>query len=192
MLLGAAAGQCGPSERSDRPPPRIASARLTHVGPRLVSNQTEHPIQVYGENLTEGLVLRLGAPVERDLPLVVVDDRHAFGKIPAGIALPPDQVRVPVTVKLGGGPRGALPTGEARIQIVNDTGFPDPMLLVSSRDGGHLFALSPTTDTLLVLDPASGRIESIPTGDGPRAIAPWTDAAGREWMVVAHEFAPEL
>src|SRR5690348_8610872 len=70
--------------------PARSAARLVAVGPRLTSNQTSEPLAVYGEALEPGLRLVLGPPVSRELPLKVVDARHAYARLPADVKLPPE------------------------------------------------------------------------------------------------------
>ncbi|HLM44688.1 MAG TPA: MtsA protein, partial [Myxococcaceae bacterium] len=59
--------------------------RLDSVGPRLTSNQTSQPLAVHGEGLVPGLRLVLGPPLSRELPLTVVDARHAYTRLPSGL-----------------------------------------------------------------------------------------------------------
>ena len=68
--------------------PARSTARLVSVGPRLTSNQTPQPLAVYGEGLEPGMRLALGAPLSRELPLKVVDGRHAYARLPADVVTP--------------------------------------------------------------------------------------------------------
>ncbi len=63
------------------------SAKLLTVGPRLLSNQTSQPLSITGEGLTAGMTLQLGEPLSLKLPLAVTDSRHAFARLPGGLAI---------------------------------------------------------------------------------------------------------
>ncbi len=161
------------------------SAKLLSVGPRLLSNQTSQPLAIVGEGLTKGMVLDLGAPLSRTLPLTVWDERHAYARLPGGLAVGSlSEVLVEARV------RGA--SGVAQLRLINDTTFPDLTALVRSGDGKTLFALSGTTDSVHAIDVATQTVTTIPTDDGPSALALWVDAEKTEWLVIAHQFAPSM
>jgi hypothetical protein len=180
------------SVASGKPP--LTLTKLTDVGPRLVTDQTAAPLTIYGEGLADGMQLYLGPPLEKNLPLVVLDPQHAYARLPADLALPPAQAEVDLTVRLRGTDKRLFP-GHAPLAIVNDSGFPDPTALAISRSG-RLFAISTTTDELWVVEPAKGatpaKVDRVAAGDGPTAIATWVDPAGKEWLLVGHRFAREL
>ncbi|WP_375771152.1 MtsA protein [Archangium gephyra] len=161
------------------------SPRLDAVGPRLTSNQTSQPLAIHGEGLVPGLRLVLGPPLSRELPLSVVDARHAYTRLPADLEMAAEQVQAVVTVRLAG-PPDVTPEGEARLTVVNDTAFADLTAMVRSPDGRTLFIASPPTDTVFALDVASGRVEPLAAGDGPSALDTYEDAQGRPWLAVAH------
>ncbi len=48
--------------------------------------------------------LALGPPLSRELPLKVVDARHAYTRLPAGLTLPVDLPQASVTVRLVAAP----------------------------------------------------------------------------------------
>jgi len=170
--------------------PARVGPRLLAVGPRTLSNQTSQPLTVVGERLTPDLRLRLGAPVELDVPLTVLDERHAYARLPGALALgDAAEVRVPVTLRA---PTGPQPSGQAELAFANDTGFPDLVGLALSAKDTHAATASQTNDTLYVVDLATKEVRARPTADGPTAVASWVDAAGREWWVVAHRFSPTL
>lgn len=155
-------------------------ARLQSVGPRLASNETSQPLAVVGEHLAPGMALQLGEPWSLRVPLAVVDARHAYARLPAGLPLPADEVQRTSEVTLEGG------EGQAPFTLVNDLGFPDLRALEVALDG-RVYALSSTTDELLVLAPDSGAVSRVKTLDGPSAMA-WFGAT----LVVAHRFSPAL
>ncbi|WP_369945888.1 MtsA protein [Vitiosangium sp. GDMCC 1.1324] len=172
-------------------PGPVPHPRLESVGPRLTSNQTAQPLAIQGEGLAPGLRLVLGPPLSLELPLTVVDARHAYAKLPAGVGSAADQVQAVVTVRLAGPPDMA-PEGEARLTVVNDSAFPDLTAMVLSPDGRTLFIASPPTDTVFSLDVSSGHVEPRVMGDGPSALATYVDAGGRPWLAVAHRWAGAL
>ncbi len=185
------------SRAREQPAPRPAeparpAARLQAVGPRLTSNQTSQPLAVYGEGLEQGMRLALGPPVSRELPLKVVDARHAYTRLPADVVLPPELPQASVTVRLVAPSGSASPEGEARLDVVNDKAFPDLFALALSPDGRTAFIASPPTDTVFAVEVGSGQVTALATADGPSALATYKDAAGRPWLAVAHRFSPEL
>jgi len=165
-------------------------ARLTAVGPRLVSDQTGYALAVYGAGLAPGMRLRAPAPVGRDLPLEVVDAGHAYTRIPKELRWSGEQDEATVSVRLVDAGGRVLP-GEAPLTIVSDSAFHDPIAMALSRDGRRLFVISSTTDSLFAVDTLSRKVRELRAGDGPRAVAP-AEVAGREWIAVAHEFQAEL
>jgi DNA-binding beta-propeller fold protein YncE len=184
------------SREGEEPPPASERARpmarLLAVGPRLTSNQTSQPLAVYGEGLEQGMRLALGPPLARELPLKVVDARHAYARLPADMALPADQSQVSVTVRLVTAQGGPAAEGQARLDVVNDAAFPDLFALALSPDGRTAFVASPPTDTVFAVEVATGQVTRLATADGPSAIATYKDAGGRPWLAVAHRFSPEL
>ncbi|EAU67035.1 hypothetical protein [Stigmatella aurantiaca] len=177
--------------RTREAPPPSPRARLLAVGPWLTSNQTTQPLAVYGEGLVAGMRLALGPPLSRELPLRVVDAGHAYARLPAGLVLPEEQPQVNVSVRLVGD-GGAEAEGEKRLDVVNDTAFPDLTELVLAPDGRTAFIASPPTDTVFALEVATGQVTPLAVADGPSALATYNDAGGRPWLAVAHRFSPEL
>ncbi|MFL5343784.1 MAG: MtsA protein [Hyalangium sp.] len=172
--------------------PARPAARLQAVGPHLTSNQTSQPLAVYGEGLEPGMRLTLGPPVSRELPLKVVDARHAYTRLPADVVLPPELPQASARVRLVAPPGSAAPEGEVRLDVVNDAAFPDLFALALSPDGRTAFIASPPTDTVFALEVGSGKVTALAAADGPSALATYKDAAGRPWLAVAHRFSPEL
>ncbi|SDD30588.1 hypothetical protein SAMN04488504_101342 [Myxococcus virescens] len=175
------------------PAPVSAAARpvLSSVGPRLTSNETSQPLSIQGERLVPGLSLSLGPPLSLRLPLTVVDATHAYARLPAGLRLPEDAPQAVVEARLVGAD-GAEAEGAARLTVVNDAAFTDLTAMVPAPDGRTLFITSPPTDTLFALEVDTGRVSRLATGDGPSALAAWTDSDGRPWLGVAHRYQPEL
>jgi DNA-binding beta-propeller fold protein YncE len=171
--------------------PARPAARLLAVGPRLTSNQTAQPLAVYGERLEPGMRLALGAPLSRELPLKVVDERHAYARLPADLTLPVELPQASVTARLVVA-QGAAPEGEVRLDVVNDAAFPDLFAMALAPDGSTVFVASPPTDTVFAVEVGTGKVTALAAGDGPSALATYKDAGGRPWLAVAHRFSPEL
>ena len=165
---------------------RRPEGRLTDVGPRVVSNQTAQPVSLYGENLRRGMKLRLSAPFDRTVPMTVVDARHAYARLPADLSLPAETAQVTAVLSV----EGQRSRSGVGLTVVNDAGFADYTLLV--RAGDALWAGSQTTDTLVRIDPVTGEVSRFPGGDGPSALAAWTEPDGAPRLAVAHAWAPEL
>jgi hypothetical protein len=115
------------------------------------------------------------------VPLVVVDDAHAFARWPAGGALGPASEAV-VEVSLEGG------EGSATVRLINDTSFPDLTAMVSTTDGSHLVIVSPNEDRVYAVDVATRRVRAVSVGDGPSAVT----AIGGGRVLVSHLFSPSL
>ena len=160
--------------------------RLLDVGPRVLSNQTAQPISLYGENLRPGMKLRLGAPFDRTVSVVVADARHAYTRLPSDLTLPPETAQVTTVLSI----EGQRTRSEVGLTVVNDAGFADYTLLV--RAGDVLWAASPTTDALVRIDPGTGVVTRFQGGDGPSALAAWTEPDGTPRLAVTHAWAPEL
>ncbi|HWV37219.1 MAG TPA: MtsA protein [Vulgatibacter sp.] len=154
-------------------------ARLRAVGPRMISNETDYPVMVYGEGLREGMRLRLG---DRVLETRFVDERHLGAVIPAGWEIPSAQAIARLEATLEGA------EGQAELTIVNDAAFRTPLDLAAGSRA--VYVASRTTDEILVVE--GGEVRSIPTCDGPRSLALHGDAAGEEWLAVVCEHAGEL
>ncbi|HTS82381.1 MAG TPA: MtsA protein [Myxococcaceae bacterium] len=165
---------------------RRPEGRFTDVGPRMVSNQTTQPISLLGENLRRGMRLRIGPPFDRTVPLAVEDARHAHARLPADLVLPAATAQVTAALSV----EGQRARSEVGLTVVNDAAFADYTLLV--RAGEALWAASTTTDTLLRIDPASGTVTRLAGGDGPSALATWTEPDGAPRLAVAHAWVPEL
>ena len=165
---------------------RRPEPRLTDVGPRVVSNQTSQPLSLYGTNFRRGMRLRVGPPFDRTVPLTVVDDGHAYARLPADLAIAAETAQVTAVLSV----QGQRARSEVGLTVVNDAGFADWTQLV--RSGDVLWAASSTTDALARIDPATGEVTRFPGGDGPSALAVWTEPDGAPRLAVAHAWAPEL
>jgi hypothetical protein len=161
-----------------------ARAKLISVGPRLLSNQTSQPLSVVAEKLEVGQKLELGAPVSRAIDLVIIDERHAYGRLPPGLGAG-SFPEVVVEARLTGH------DGVAELRLINDINFPDVSAFVLSGDGRRAFAASVTTDQILVLELASGTVTPFAVSDGPTALGVWKEGQ-TEWLVVAHQYSNEL
>ncbi len=166
------------SKSPKRLPP--AGPVLLSVGPRLLSNQTSQPVSVLGERLEPGLSLRLGAPVNQLVPLTVLDDKHGYARLPAGLAAgSASETLIKVSLEKGEG------TGELR--LIADTTFPDLTAAALSGDGRHWYVVSGTEDRVYDVDLVTNAVTPIAVGDGPAAVAVWQGS-----IAVAHRFSPQL
>ena len=161
--------------------------RLLAVGPRLISNQTSQPISVWGTHLKQGMTLELTGATKLSLPLVVIDEHHAFGRLPANLEVADAFAEGAITVTLSGA-TGAVPP----LTLVNDTHFPDLTALAISPDGAWLFAASGPEDLVYALELKTKQVTRLQTADGPSALAVWTDPSNKSWLVVAHRFSETL
>lgn len=162
-----------PAAVPDAGPPR---ARVVSVGPRLLSNQTSNPLTVTGTGLKSGMKLDVGSV---GVELTALDERHAYGRLPAGFAIPADQIQLLADVKLDGAPTGL------KVKIVNDTAF--PVLTALAVGAKTAWVASITEDAVYAIDLETKAVTRVEVGDGPSALAAW-----RGGVVVAHRFAPEL
>ncbi|MCA3011697.1 MAG: MtsA protein [Myxococcaceae bacterium] len=164
----------------DASTPRLRP-RLSAVGPRLLSNQTSTPLVVTGANLATARALVIGPPVERTLPLVALDDAHAFTRFPADVDLggAPETL---VTATLEGG------EGQATLRLIDDARFPDLVALAATADERWLAAVSTTDDTVYALETATRRVMGVKTADGPTAVARLPSGE----LVVTHLYSPTL
>lgn len=178
---------CSPSKASVARPPVM---HLIAVGPRLISNQTSQPIAIYASGLRAGARLHLGAPFNLDVPVAIWDQSHGYARL-AGLAMQAGVVEQTISASLLGDANQPA-SGEATLTVVNDAGFADLIALTCSPDGRFAFAISGTTDELIAVDLAAAKVTVLPTGDGPAALASWTDPEGRAFVAVAHRFSPEL
>lgn len=156
-------------------------AVLKTVGPRLVTNATSTPLTITGSGLSKLTTLVLGPPAKLRLPLVVVDDSHAFTRLPAGVDLGLTSEAV-VEVSLEGA------SGRAELRFINDTRFPDLVTMAQTRDGKWLVVASTTEDVVYALELSTKKVTRIAVADGPSALT----ALGASAIVVGHLFSSEL
>src|SRR5215469_14060788 len=130
--------------------------------------------------------LRLSDPFSRTVPMTVVDAGHAYARLPSDLSLPREIAQVTATLSID----GQRTRSEVGLTVVNDAAFADYTLLV--RSGDLLWAASTTTDALVRLDLSTGEVSHLPGGDGPSALAAWTEADGQPRLAVAHAWTPEL
>lgn len=154
---------------------------LETVGPRMVTNATSTPLTITGSGLSKTTTLVLGPPAKLRLPLVVLDDGHAFTRLPAGVDLGTMSEAV-VEVSLEGA------SGRTELRFINDTRFPDLVAMVQTRDGKWLVAASTTEDVVYAVELATKKVARLGVGDGPSALT----ALGASSVVVGHLYANEL
>jgi hypothetical protein len=134
------------------------SVTVTSVGPRLLSNQTSNPLSVQGTGLKTGMKLEVG---ELEVPLTAIDERHAYGRLPAGLKISPEEMQAIVDVKLDGAPTGQ------KLKVVNDTAF--PVLTSLAVSGSTAYVSSVTEDAVYAIDLGTKAVSRIGVGDGPSA-----------------------
>ncbi len=160
---------------------------LIDIGPRLVSNQTSQPLALVGKNFKDGMELELGPPFSRKFLVTSVDASHAYVRLPADLAISAGSDAQAVNVSLVGGKASTQPI---RLRVVNDAAFPDLTALVVGE--GSVFAASGTTDTIYRYDIAQGSVEALPAGDGPSALAVYSESDGAKRLLIAHQFEPSV
>jgi DNA-binding beta-propeller fold protein YncE len=161
----------------------------------MVSNATTTPLSVSGSGLSKVKTLRLGPPANRSLPLVALDETHAFTVFPSDIELgaAPEAVLV---AQLEGG------QGSAELRVINDRAFPDLVAMALSTDGQWLALANINDDSVLLMDVSTRGVIRVPVGDGPSAVTalppnvlPANGAEGpasKALFVVSHWHAGEL
>lgn len=159
----------------------VPAIRLGTVGPRLLSNATDNPLSITGVGLKKATALKLGPPINVTLPLTVVDDSHAFTRVPQGSKLGPgSEVVVEATLDVG--------EGRAELRFINDTTFPDLVGFALTNDGAFLVAVSSTEDAAYVVERATKKVTRLSVDDGPSAIA----ALGSRSVIISHSFSKSL
>ena len=150
----------------------FAGPRVLSVGPRLLSNQTSQPISVIGERLVPGLSLHLGPPLNLSVPLIVLDERHAYARLPADLPVgkAPETL---ISATLVGG------QGSAEFRVVGDSTFPELTASALSNDGAHLFVASGSEDRVYDVDLLHQAVTMLAVGDGPSALAAIRRTDGR-------------
>lgn len=161
--------------------------RLLAIGPRLLSNQTSQPLSIWATHLKPGMTLELSGAVTLSLPLVVLDEGHAFARLPAHLETNDGLSEGVIVPALSGGEGTVAP-----LILIADTHFPDLTSIVASPDGAWLFAVSAPDDCVYALEVATKQVTRLQTADGPSAIALWTDPQKKAWVVVAHRFSPTV
>ncbi len=164
--------------------------RLVAVGPRMISNETSQPLDIWGERLVPGSQVLLGPPVAQAFSLTVLDSTHAVVRLPPLRMPVPDQAETVVEVSLVNG------EGQARLVVIDDADFPDPIAFALSRDAGAIASLSTTEDRLFLAtrslsDGGWGDAGVVALGDGPAALGAHHDASGGDVWVVVHRFLAE-
>ncbi len=161
--------------------PGPGQGRILDLGPRLISNRTSTPVLVMGQDLVAGDLLVLASPANLEVKLVQGDGPHGWARIPP-IDLPTNQSEAEVKVSLKTAD-GTTALGEARLTVVNDRHFPDPIGLASVNL--WTCAISATTN---VMTCAQGRtVKPIGLADGPSVITSTGSA-----FLVGYDFSSEL
>ncbi len=133
------------------------------------------------------MTLKLTGAVTLELPLTVLDETHAFARLPGNLESADGLAESQISVALNGG-EGDVP----KLTLINDTHFADLTALVASPEGAWLFALSSPDDRVYAFEVKTRQVTQLQTADGPSAIAVWTDGEKKQWLVVAHRFSPTI
>ncbi len=165
----------------DASAPAAPQSVLKTVGPRMVTNATSTPLTITGSGLSKSTTLVLGPPAMLRLPIVVLDDGHAFTRLPAGVDLGPMSEAV-VEASLEGA------SGRAELRFINDIRFPELVAMVQTRDGKWLVVASTTEDVVYAVELATKKVTRVDVSDGPSALAP----LGLSSVVVGHLYSPEV
>lgn len=162
------------------------SPKLVAISPLQISNETDYPATLYGEDLDEELTLILEDPTGKkvEIPTTPIDRRHVGVIIPAGLSIALERSRDKFKVRLVDEEHEAVP-GETTLMVSNDAAFFTPIDLVEVD--GRFYVASPTTDEIISLPRGGGALTSFRVGDGPRALASYRDAAGHPWLLVVLE-----
>ena len=169
-----------------------APGRLRAIGPRIVSNDADYPVVLYGNGLRRGSTLALSTTPQQRIETYFVDDRHLTAVIPAGVRISAGRSAQRVQVAVIA-PDGVAATGRVTLTVVNNRNYPLPVDLELAPGGDRLFVASTTTDEVWVLErDNSGAPRRIKVGDGPNGLARYRDSAGQSWLLVSHQHDAEL
>ena len=176
------------------PPEGQHPAHFDAIGPRLVSNQAQFPVTLYGEGLTAGCVLKLRGPVNRSLPTTWIDQNHLAAVIPSSLtsAEGPSEVTLDITLASA---TGVILQGSDSLTVINDLGFPSPRAMVTTSSGEKAFVAVLTTNQVWVYSRKGEPVQKISVAEGPRdlVLIP-ADASANvgEKVAVIHEFSGEV
>jgi hypothetical protein len=162
------------------------SPKLVAISPLQISNETNYPATLYGEDLDEEFTLILEGPGGKkiEIPTTPIDRRHLGVIIPAGLPVAMERARDKFTVRLLDEEMEPVP-GETSVMVSNDAAFFTPLDLVEVD--GRFYVASPTTDEIISLPRGGGSLTSFRVGDGPRALASYRDPTGHPWLLVVLE-----
>jgi hypothetical protein len=161
----------------------VAGPRVLDVGPRLISNATQHVVTILGDGFTDGMVVSAdGTPLKTTR--VAPNRLHAV--VPAGTKIPAGTPEHRMVLTVAGA------QGSVELGVANDTAFVQPVNMTATPDGARVFVSATHADQVWSLERASGVWSRLPTQDGPRGMAMFQDAQGGDWLVVVHEHAPVL
>ncbi len=187
LLLGCPSKPAGPAPIDAGPALDADSPQVLAVGPRLLSNQTSQPLSVWGTHLKAGLKLELSGAAKVTVPLTVLDEGHAFGRLPANVEVADAFAEGSLKVAFEGA-TGTVPP----LTLVNDTHFPDLTAMALSPDAQWLYAISQPEDLVYALELKTRQVTKLQTADGPSALAIYVDASKKAWVAVAHRFSGKL
>jgi DNA-binding beta-propeller fold protein YncE len=171
-----------------RPIQKPTAPEIASISPRMITNTTSYPVVIYGERLVPGLELRILADPPITVDTVFIDARHLTARVPPIRTIQPDLSTVELSAELVTS-AGAKTIGSTRVLVVNDAQYPMPYALGISEDQRfRLYVASKTSGEIVgVGDDPKTPPQHAAVGERPRAMAPYRDAKGIEWMVVGDE-----
>lgn len=161
--------------------------RLDAVGPRHLSNQTDHPLSVHGRGLKPGMKLVIDGPSHTELDLRVTDPELATVRLAGSrLDLPSNRSLGRFDTRLVAADGTPIP-GRAPLWVVNDADHRQPVAMACDPTLRRFFVASPSTDELLVVE-GDGPARIASTGDGPVDLETFSGPDGRRWLAVVHRW----
>jgi len=188
-----------------RPAPRTAVVRS--VGPSMISNATDFPIEIEGDFFTPGALLDISDTSLvhiATVPTSYINDHTLGAVVPQGFPVPLGVSReiavqvvnpsaspsAPLVGQCASGPQP--PSGQC-LTVFNDIDFTNPNSAATAPDGSKVYVTSQQTDEVWVYDTTLGDFtDTIAVGDNPFHVETLNlgGGTGRVWVV--NRFSPFL
>ncbi len=183
-LLALTACDKKPKEQPKSEETKPAAATLKAASPPGITNALDYPVAIYGSNLPKDATVRLDITEAKDLNTTWVNEGLLTTTIPANtiefkgnITLKPFNLEVT---------SGGKSLGKVSIDVINDLFYPLASDLEVHPDGHTVYAITPTTDRLWILEKGKAS-RSIPVGDEPNAVRLWTHE-DKHYLVISHTY----
>ncbi len=190
-------------------PPSVATPQPTGIGPSIVSNATDHPVQIEGSALASGTRLVLQNQQGKELmwlPTVHISDSLLAALVPEGFPVAGTTARPEVeelrAVLVHPYLAGVAPVVPNRFTAVDDLNFTNPNSAALSPDQSKLYITSPQTDEVWVYDTAANAfidqdpqergVQGIPVGDNPFHVETLNLGGGSGLIWVVNRFSDFL